>query len=193
MTAPRPPSLDTSELGGLARRIAAGDHDAFADFYDTTSSRVYGMALRVLRDPGYAEETVQEVYMQAWRSSSAFDPTKGSALSWLITMAHRRAIDRVRVEQAARDRNDAYGAVAASAPIDEVAEEITRRDEHQAVADCLDTLTTVQRSSIDLAYYGGMTYRQVAEHFQVSLPTIKSRMRGGLARLRECLSGSSHD
>lgn len=177
------------ELDGLVRRTAGGDRDAFAAFYGATSSRVYGMTLRVLRDPGYAEETMQDVYLQVWRTAAAFDPAKGSALSWLITLAHRRAIDRVRAEQSAKNRDADYGAAGTIPPFDEVADEVTRRDEHRWVADCLDTLTAVQRTSVDLAYYGGLTYRQVAEQFQVALPTIKSRMRDGLARLRECLGG----
>ncbi len=181
------------DLGVLLRRLADGDRDAFDTFYTATSSRVYGMTLRVLRDPGFAEETVQEVYLQVWRGASGFDPAKGSALSWLITLAHRRAIDRVRTEQSARERDAAFGASSRTAHADEVAEEIAHRDERQAVVDCLDSLTALQRASVDLAYYGGLTYRQVAERFQVALPTVKSRMRDGLARLRECLGGGDHD
>ncbi len=184
---------DTSDPAALLGRLSGGDREAFADFYRVTSARVYGMALRVLRDPGYAEETVQEVYLQVWRTASSFDPARGSAMSWLITLAHRRAIDRVRSEQASSDRDNVYGAADTAAGYDDVAEAVVRNDEQRAVSDCLETLTAVQRSSVDLAYYGGLTYRQVAERLQVALPTIKSRMRDGLARLRDCLGGQSRD
>lgn len=184
---------ETADLAVLLGRLADGDRDAFAEFYRATSARVYGMALRVLRDPGYAEETVQEVYLQVWRTASTFDPARGSAMSWLITLAHRRAIDRVRSEQASTDRDNAYGAAGFTAEFDGVADAVVHNDEQRAVADCLETLTAVQRSSVDLAYYGGLTYRQVAERLQVALPTIKSRMRDGLARLRDCLGGRGDD
>lgn len=185
-------AVDSADLVDLLRRLASGDKDAFTAFYGATNARVYGMALRVLRDPGYTEETVQEVYLQVWRSAYSFDPARGSALSWLITLAHRRAIDRVRSEQSAGDRASAYGAAGLRAAFDEVSDEATRHEEEQAVVDCLDALTVLQRSSVDLAYYGGLTYRQVAERLQVALPTIKSRIRDGLARLRECLGGQSY-
>ncbi|WP_328825520.1 sigma-70 family RNA polymerase sigma factor [Tomitella gaofuii] len=184
---------ETSDPASLLGRLADGDRDAFAELYRTTSARVYGMALRVLRDPGYAEETVQEVYLQVWRTASSFDPARGSAMSWLITLAHRRAIDRVRSEQASTDRDNAYGAADFTAEFDGVADAVVHDDERRAVADCLETLSAVQRSSVDLAYYGGLTYRQVAERLQVALPTIKSRMRDGLARLRDCLGGPGDD
>ncbi|WP_307810932.1 sigma-70 family RNA polymerase sigma factor [Tomitella cavernea] len=184
---------ETTDPATLLGRLSGGDREAFADFYRVTSPRVYGMVLRVLRDPGYTEETVQEVYLQVWRTASSFDPARGSAMSWLITLAHRRAIDRVRSEQASTNRDNAYGAADTTTGYDDVAEAVVRGDEQRAVADCLETLTAVQRSSVDLAYYGGLTYRQVAERLQVALPTVKSRMRDGLARLRDCLGGQSRN
>src|SRR5699024_5830724 len=138
-------------------------------------------------------ETVQEVYLQVWRTAPTFDPARGSAMSWLITLAHRRAIDRVRSEQASTDRDTAYGAAGFTAEFDGVAGAVVHNDERRAVADCLETAAAVERSSVDLAYYGGLTYRQVAERLQVAVPTIKCRMRDGLARLRDCLSGRGVD
>ncbi len=174
-------------LPALLDRIASGDADAFARFYDLTCARVYGMVLRVLRDPGYSEETTQEVFLQVWRSAGSFDPQAGSALSWLITMAHRRAVDRVRSESAATRRDLAYGADDTRSTFDEVTEQVASRETSREVIDCLGTLTDIQRQSVDLAYYHGLSYREVAERLSVALPTIKSRIRDGLQRLRSCL------
>lgn len=174
-------------LTTLLTRIAGGDRDAFSDFYERTSSRVYGMVLRVLRDPGYSEETTQEVYLQVWNSAAKFDPALGSPLSWLMTLAHRRAIDRVRSEQSGADREAAYGASGWYGPFDTVAEEVDRRGDRTEVVDCLGTLTEVQQKTVVLAYYGGLTYREVAEKLAVALPTVKTRIRDGLIRLKQCL------
>ncbi|MFZ2177340.1 MAG: sigma-70 family RNA polymerase sigma factor [Rhodococcus sp. (in: high G+C Gram-positive bacteria)] len=174
-------------LTTLLTRIAGGDRDAFSDFYERTSSRVYGMVLRVLRDPGYSEETTQEVYLQVWNSAAKFDPALGSPLSWLMTLAHRRAIDRVRSEQSGADREAAYGASGWYGPFDTVAEEVDRRGDRTEVVDCLGTLTEIQQKTVVLAYYGGLTYREVAEKLAVALPTVKTRIRDGLIRLKQCL------
>ncbi|WP_424809692.1 sigma-70 family RNA polymerase sigma factor [Rhodococcus sp. 27YEA15] len=178
---------EARELAVILGNVAGGDQTAFAEFYDRTVARVYGMVLRVLRDPGYSEEATQEVYLQAWRNADSFDPAKGSALSWLLTLAHRRAVDRVRSEQSGTQRQQLYDTTSVTPEFDVVSEEVTRRDEHRAVTECLDTLTDTQRQSVTLAYYGGRTYREVAEDLGVAIPTIKSRIRDGLLRLRGCL------
>ncbi|TQF65918.1 sigma-70 family RNA polymerase sigma factor [Rhodococcus spelaei] len=180
-------AAESSALATLVTASAAGDATAFAELYDRTSSRVYGMVLRVLRDRGFAEETTQEVYLQVWRAADTFDAARGSALSWLLTLAHRRAVDRVRSEQSSSDRDAAYEARNHLGTFDEVSEEVTRRFERQSVIDCLDVLTDTQRESVALAYYGGRTYREVAADLGVALPTVKTRIRDGLARLRGCL------
>lgn len=178
---------EVGSLSSLLSRIADGDAGAFAEFYDHTSPRVYGMVVRVLRDPGYSEETTQEVYLQVWRSADTFNPTAGSPMSWLMTLAHRRAVDRVRSETAADRREGAYGTVEYSASFDEVTEAVETRESGDEVRNCLKSLSDVQRESVDLAYYGGLTYREVAESLSVALPTVKSRIRDGLSRLRNCL------
>ena len=178
---------EAAALAELLTRSAGGDQSAFADLYDQTSSRVYGMVLRVLRDPGFAEETTQEVYLQVWKTAPTFDPTKGSALSWLMTLAHRRAVDRVRSEQSNSDREVVYETRNHVDEFDQVTEEVWRRFEQQAVLDCLDSLTDTQRESVALAYYGGHTYREVASRLGAAVPTVKSRIRDGLTRLRGCL------
>ena len=178
---------ESDRLRILLRRIAAEDAEAFAEFYDLTGARVYGLVLRVLRDPGFSEETTQEVYLQVWKSAATYDPQRGSPLSWLMTLTHRRAVDRVRAEQSHTDRETAYEVRNRSGEFDEVTEEVTRRAERRAVLDCLHTLTEIQRESVTLAYYGGRSYREVATELGVAVPTVKSRIRDGLTRLRGCL------
>ncbi len=182
----RPPQ-HSSDLDALLRRVARRDADAFAAFYDRTSARVYGVVIRVLRDSGYSEETTQEVYLEAWRTASSYDSTKGSPLSWLLTMAHRRAVDRVRSEQAASQRESRYGAATVDPPGDVVADSAITHDERRRVTECLDGLTDAQRQCIEMAYYGGLTYAEVSQRLSANLSTIKSRMRDALRGLRNCL------
>jgi RNA polymerase sigma-70 factor (ECF subfamily) len=187
-----PPSLDrlplvTEDLDVLLRQVAEQNVDAFATLYDRTRARVFGLVTRVLRDPGYSEETTQEVYLQVWRGAESYDPSAGSALSWLMTLAHRRAVDRVRAEQSASARDSRYGAANVDPPADQVADSVITRDERRQVADCLGSLTDVQREAIHLAYYDGLTYVQVSERLSANLATIKSRMRDAIRALRRCL------
>jgi RNA polymerase sigma-70 factor, ECF subfamily len=178
------------DLDALLHRVARRDAEAFAALYDHTRARVYGLVTRVLRDSGYSEETTQEVYLEVWRTAEAYDSTKGSALSWLMTMAHRRAIDRVRAEQAATQRESRYGAANVEPPGDVVAESAIAADERRRVAQCLDGLTDIQRQCIEMAYYGGLTYAEVSQRLSANLSTIKSRMRDALRGLRHCLGAS---
>lgn len=180
------------DLADLLIRTAGHDRQAFAELYDATGSRVFGLILRVLRDRGYAEETVQEVYLQVWQKADSFDPSSGSALSWLLTIAHRRAVDRVRSEEAAGKRGHDYSVSNVETPTDTVADSVVAAEERSDVMVCLGSLTATQRQSIELSYYGGMTYRQVAERLDAALPTIKSRIRDGLRRLKDCLEATSH-
>lgn len=180
-------AAESIELATLLQRCGQSDQEAFGELYDRTCTRVYGLVLRILHDPGYAEETTQEVYLQAWRTAASFDAEKGSALAWLMTLAHRRAVDRVRAEQAHTQREVTYGTRALGNDFDEVTEEVERKLEQQAVLDCLASLTETQREAISLAYYGGRTYAEVALHLDVGLPTVKSRIRDGLTRLKKSL------
>jgi len=184
------PPLLSNELESLLRRVARGDNDAFAAFYDHTKARVYGLVIRVLRDPGYSEETTQEVYLEVWRSATGYDPARGSALAWLLTMAHRRAIDRVRTEQAGSRRESRYGAANVDPATDVVADSAIAGDEQRRVAQCLEALTDAQRQCIELAYYGGLTYAEVSQRMAANLSTIKSRIRDALRGLRNCLDVS---
>jgi RNA polymerase sigma-70 factor, ECF subfamily len=171
----------------LLRLVARGDESAFAALYDAVAPRVYGLVLRVLRDPAQAEEVAQEVLVEIWRTAGRYDGTRGSATSWMFTIAHRRAVDRVRAEQAGAERIRRVAAASVETPYDEVVEQATARLDQAQVRRCLDGLTDLQREAITLAYYGGHTYREVAELLGAALPTIKSRMRDGLIRMRDCL------
>ena len=184
-----PPRL-SSDLDALVRRVARGDRDAFAAIYDLTKSRVFGLVVRVLRDAGYSEETTQEAYLEVWRTASAYDSAKGSALAWLLTMAHRRAVDRVRAEQAGSRRESRYGAATVDPAHDPVAESAIAGDERRRVTECLDGLTDAQRQCIELAYYQGLTYSEVSQRLAANLSTIKSRIRDALRGLRNCLDVS---
>ena len=179
--------MTTADLDVLLRRTARRDAEAFAEFYDATRARVYGLVTRVLRDRGYSEETTQEVYLQVWRSAASYDPASGTALAWLLTLAHRRAVDRVRSEQATSHRESRYGAATVEPPADHVSESVITSDERRQVTACMDSLTDLQRECIDLAYYQGMTYVQVSERLSANLATVKSRMRDALNGLRNCL------
>jgi RNA polymerase sigma-70 factor, ECF subfamily len=184
------PARLSRDLDPLLRRVARGDRDAFATVYDLTKSRVFGLVVRVLRDAGYSEETTQEIYLEVWRTASEYDPAKGSGLAWLMTMAHRRAIDRVRAEQAGSRRESRYGAANVDPASDLVADAAIAGDERRRVIECLGALTDAQRQCIELAYYGGLTYTEVSQRLAANLSTIKSRIRDALRGLRNCLDPS---
>jgi RNA polymerase sigma-70 factor (ECF subfamily) len=153
--------------------------------YDAISDAVYGLTRRVLRDPSRSEDVTQEVFLEVWRKAARFDRSKGKARTWILTIAHRRAVDAVRRSEAQR-RSDHQGAaddVSTEAPADAVIE----ADDRQAVRNCLDGLTEIQLESVRLAYFNGYTYAEVAALLDKPLPTIKTRMRDGLIRLRDCL------
>jgi RNA polymerase sigma-70 factor (ECF subfamily) len=146
---------------------------------------VFGTVRNVVRDPGLTEEVTQEVFVEVWRAASRFDASKGSPMAWVATIAHRRAVDRVRSEQrsADRDRRAASPMIA----YDDVAETVEDNLDRERVRRCLGTLTDLQREAVTLAYYGGHTYREVAGLLGVPAGTVSTRMRDGLIRLRDCL------
>ncbi|WP_269462041.1 ECF RNA polymerase sigma factor SigK, partial [Arthrobacter sp. SO5] len=188
--APGTPADVNRRLGALLEQIAQGDQSAFAEFYDLTSRRVFGMARRVLIDAELSEDATQEVFLQVWQNASKFNPAAGSPLAWLMTISHRRAVDKVRSSQSSTDREARYGASTQEIDHDSVSDEVGSRLEAEAVVRCLETLTDTQQESVRLAYYGGLTYREVAEKLSAAVPTIKSRIRDGLIRLKTCLGVS---
>jgi RNA polymerase sigma-70 factor (ECF subfamily) len=176
------------DLDNLLVHVARGDQEAFEAVYDRLVGPVYGVIRRVLRDPSQSEEVTQEVLLEVWRTAPRFDPAMGGAATWVMTIAHRRAIDRVRSATAAADREHKVADL--HTPHDEVAEAVEASLDRERVRRCLDGLTEVQRESITLAYYGGHSYRQVAELLTVTLGAIKTRIRDGLIRMRDCLGVS---
>ncbi|MEV5648250.1 ECF RNA polymerase sigma factor SigK [Nocardia sp. NPDC052254] len=177
------------ELATLLAAVATGNRDAFTRFYRATSARVFGLALRILRSHSAAEEVTQEVYLQVWTAGQRYDPALSTPIGWLMMLTHRRAVDRVRTEESSTVRDRVYGHAHLGRDHDAVAETVGQRLEEQAVAHCLDTLTDTQREAIALAYYGGSTYREVADQLDAPLSTVKSRIRDALKRLQNCLSG----
>lgn len=174
-----------ADLATLLGMVAKGDHAAFQALYDQVAPAVLGTALRVLRDPAQSEEVMQEVLLEVWRIAARFDPAAGSASAWIMTVAHRRAVDRVRAEQRAAERE--LRAATAVIAYDDVADAVQTSLDHERVRRCVAALTDLQRESVTLAYYGGYSYREVAGLLGVAVGTVKTRMRDGLIRLRDCL------
>jgi RNA polymerase sigma-70 factor (ECF subfamily) len=174
---------DDDELLGA---VARGDEAAFGALYDRLSAPVHGLARRIVRDPVRAEEITQEVFLQVWQTAIRFDADRGSARTWVMTLAHRRAVDAVRRDQSSSDREDRYDWTGGP-DFDVVDEEVTGRLEREQVRRCLETLTDLQKEAVTLAYYGGHTYAEVATMLDATLPTTKTRMRDGLIRLRDCM------
>jgi RNA polymerase sigma-70 factor (ECF subfamily) len=180
------PSGD-DQLGRLLLQVAGGDEPAFAELYRRVAPAVFGLVGKVVRNPAQAEEVAQEVFVEVWRSASRFDPGRGTARSWIMTCAHRRAVDRVRSAERAARRDDLAGRRDQGRPYDEVAEQVDSSLERERVRRSLDALTELQREAVVLAYYGGHTHREIAQLLGVPSGTVKSRLRDGLIRLRDHL------
>lgn len=168
----------------LLLRVADGDHAAFAELYDMLSSRVFGLILRVVVDRAQSEEVLQEVFLEIWQSADAFAPNRGQGRSWVLTIAHRRAVDRVRSAQAAGDRDVRVGLRDLHTPATPVDEQVEIRIESRRVARALQALPEPQREALTLAYFGGYSQSEIAALSGTPLGTIKTRMRDGLSRLR---------
>ncbi|WP_443079833.1 ECF RNA polymerase sigma factor SigK [Streptomyces sp. P9-A4] len=175
------------DLAAVMHRVARGDKDAFSTLYDALAPMVFGIVMRLVRDRAQSEEVAQEVMIDLWRRAARYRSEAGSVISWAATIAHRRAVDRVRSAQAATDRENAQAAHGHHTAYDDVAERVETRLESEQVRRCLRGLTELQRQAVTLAYYQGLTYREVAETLRTPLPTVKTRMRDGLIRLRDCM------
>jgi RNA polymerase sigma factor (sigma-70 family) len=170
----------------VSTRLGAGDEVALGQVYEQYSSFVYGLAQRVIGDPRAAEDVSQEVFLYIWEHPEGFDPARGSLRTWLGTLAHRRAVDYVRREEARRRRNQREAGRRASY-IPDVEEMATALVTAETVRNALDVLPDEQRRCIQLAYFGGKTYREVAEVLGIPEGTAKSRLRLGLRRIAEAL------
>lgn len=179
---PRTSALTPSELSVLLQAVGRGDREAFARFYDATSSRVFGAVLRVLRDRGFSEECVQDVYLEVWQKAPTFSPEQGSPAAWLVTMAHRRAIDRVRSEQSRTDRESKYALLDAALGVHDTSDRFLDR---RPIIDAMSALSVRQRECLFMAFFEGLTYAEAAERSGVPVSTMKSRIRSALAKLRE--------
>lgn len=185
--APRQPP---DETGHLICKIAAHDLGAFARLYDDVAPLVYGVACRVIRDVTLAEEVTQDVLLTVMQQAPRYDAQRGSGRSWILTIAHRRAVDVVRSEQSLRERNDQYGRDTTGHAFDDVVETVETRLDHAAVAAALGDLSALQRQAVTLAYFGGHTYQEVAQLLDTPLGTVKTRIRDGLIRLRQALDAT---
>jgi RNA polymerase sigma-70 factor, ECF subfamily len=189
VTPASPPGGDPLE--GLLGLVAGGDEPAFAELYRRVAPAVFGLVTKVVRNPAQAEEVTQEVFVELWRTASRFDPARGTARSWIMTCAHRRAVDRVRSAERTARRDDLAGRRDQGRPYDEVVEQVETSLEREHVRRGLDVLTDLQRETVVLAYYGGYTHREIAELLGVPSGTVKTRLRDGLIRLRDHLGVSA--
>ncbi|MFB6514727.1 ECF RNA polymerase sigma factor SigK [Streptomyces virginiae] len=181
------PAARRADQAETMRKVAHGDKQAFSVLYDALAPMVFGIVVKVVRDRAQSEEVAQEVMIDLWRQAARYRPEAGSVTTWAATIAHRRAVDRVRSAQASADREHAQASREHTTAFDEVAEQVEIRLESEQVRRCLRGLTELQRQALTLAYYQGLTYREVAEALRTPLPTIKTRMRDGLIRLRDCM------
>ena len=175
----------------LLERVAQGDQQAFSDLYDLVAPRVFGLVKRLLRDHAQSEEVTQEIFLEIWQTATRFDPNKGGATTWILTMTHRRAVDRVRSSQSSRDRDTRIGIRDHKVDYDDVSETIEIRIEHERVEKAMTRLTELQRQAVSLAYYGGYSHSEVAAMLSVPIGTVKTRLRDGMIRLRDELGVTS--
>ena len=174
-----------TRLQNLLARTATGDKLAFSDLYDEVAPRVFGLVRRLLVDHSQSEEVTQEIFLEIWQTASRFDPNKGGATTWILTMAHRRAVDRVRASQSSRDRDVKIGIRDYQNDYDNVSTSVEVKVEHERVEKAMGRLTELQRQAIQLSYYGGYSNSEVAEILSVPIGTVKTRIRDGMIRLRD--------
>ncbi len=179
--------VQAARLVALLGRCARGHEDAFAELYDQTSERIYGVIVRVIRSPELAQEVTQEVYVEIWRQAARYAKERGSVLAWMTTVAHRRAVDRVRSESSDTARDLRYAQLNAEREVDRVWEGVEQKLDVERVRRALGSLTEIQREALSLAYFGGYTQAQVAKLLKLPLGTAKTRIRDGLIGLRDAL------
>lgn len=169
----------------LLARVAAGDEAAFAELYDRFAARVLGLIVRVVRDRSQSEEVAQEVFLEVWQKSASYNASHGAALSWVLTLAHRRAVDRVRSSQSSRDRDSREGMRDFRRAFDSVAEAVEISAEYEGVKRAMSRLTKLQRQAVALAFFAGYSHLEVATMLSVPVGTVKTRLRDAMIRLRD--------
>ena len=182
------PTVTSEDLLG---RVAQGDQHAFAELYDRTASRVFGLVKRLLRDHAQSEEVTQEIFLEIWQTATRYDAGKGGAMAWMLTMTHRRAVDRVRASQSSRDRDTRIGVRDFAPEFDSVAENVEITIESERVKEAMKRLTELQRQAVSLAYFGGYSHSEVSQMLKVPIGTVKTRLRDGMIRLRDELGVAS--
>jgi RNA polymerase sigma-70 factor (ECF subfamily) len=175
----------------LLTRVAQGDRVAFAELYDRTAPRVFGLVKRLLRDHAQSEEVTQEIFLEIWQNASRYEASKGGAITWMLTMTHRRTVDRIRASQASRDRDTRIGIRDYAPEFDSVAENVEVQIESERVKQAMKRLTELQRQAVQLAYFGGYSHSEVSEMLKVPIGTVKTRLRDGMIRLRDELGVAS--
>ncbi len=175
----------------LLARVAQGDQKAFSALYDEVAPRVFGLVRRLLVDHAQSEEVTQEIFLEIWTNAGRYEPSKGGATTWILTMAHRRAVDRIRASQAGRDRDVKIGIRDYVAEYDHVESTVEVTIEHERVKQAMSQLTELQRQAVSLAYYGGYSHSEVATMLKVPIGTVKTRLRDGMIRLRDELGVGS--
>lgn len=164
-------------------RVQSGDQQAFSVVYDELAPKIFGVVKRVLRDPAMSEEVTQEVFVEIWQQSSRFDPSRASLATWALTMARRRAVDRVRREQSQRNRVEALAGQRGESSV-EPGQTVVDEMEAGAVRDVLLQLPLDQREVLVLSFLEGMAHGEIADRLELPLGTVKGRVRGGLKKLR---------
>jgi RNA polymerase sigma-70 factor (ECF subfamily) len=191
MPVPTSESVEDLSIESLLREVADGSRAAFAEMYDRISSRVMGLVTRLLRDRAQSEEVTQEVFLEIWQSASKFDQNRGSGMAWVLTMAHRRAVDSIRSAQKSHDRDIKIGIRDMEREFDGVAETVEIRIENERVKGAMSRLTPLQREAVILAYYGGYSHSEMSQILGIPLGTVKTRLRDGMIRLRDELGVTS--
>jgi len=186
-----PGSAAAVRLEDLLELVGTGDQGAFSALYDQVAPRLLGLVRRLIQDHAQSEEVTQEVFLEIWQTAPRYSPEKGSALSWMFTLAHRRAVDRIRAAQASRDRDVRIGIRDYVEEAESVTDIVEVRIEHERVTKALAELTELQRQAVTLAYYGGFSHSEVAEQLSVPIGTVKTRLRDGMIRLRDALGVTS--
>ena len=186
---PSDSKVEAKPLNELLVAVAAQDRSAFAPLYEATSAKLFGVTLRILRNRQQAEEVLQEVYIRIWRRAAACRPEKGTPMTWMITIARNRPLDRRRQQKPELPLDDVEGYAETADPEPSPLAQAIAGEQGRALAACLDELGAEQRGCITLAYREGFTHGELAARFDTLLGTVKSWIHRGLRYLKECLGG----